>query len=104
MGDDPLIIRWDLWRFWESMASGCLTVALDFNEYGFQLPVMLENGVHYVGLRLDRLSEDLGMLTTDRHRLSEIAERGRHWVIAHYAPTPTALRFLSTVERVANDR
>jgi hypothetical protein len=104
MGDYPVIIRWDSWRFWESMASGCLTVALDFNEYGLQLPVVPENGVHYIGLRFDQLSEALGVLTDDRDRLSAIAEQGRRWVIAHYAPIPTALRFLSAVEHLSNAR
>jgi hypothetical protein len=104
VGDDPVIIRWDSWRFWESMASGCLTVALDFDEYGFQLPVMPENGVHYVGLRFDQLSEALGVLIGDRDRLSEIAEQGRRWAITHYASAPMALRFLSTVEHLPSGR
>jgi hypothetical protein len=86
------------------MASGCLTVALDFSEYGFQLPVVPENGVHYIGLRFDQLSEALGVLTDDRDRLSAIAEQGRRWAITHYAPLPTALRFLSAVEHVSNAR
>jgi hypothetical protein len=35
-----LVMRWDSWRFWESLAAGCLTVHLDFDSCGFSLPVM----------------------------------------------------------------
>jgi hypothetical protein len=44
IGDDPVIARWESWRFWESLASGCATVALDFEEYGLVLPVIPKNG------------------------------------------------------------
>lgn len=98
VGDGPVIVRWDSWRFWESMASGCLTVTLDFDEYGFQLPVRPANGIHYVGIRLHRLDETLGLLRGDRSRLAEIASQGRQWAIANYAPVPAALRFLHYAE------
>ncbi len=97
MGDDPVITRWDSWRFWESLASGCLTVALDFDEYGFQLPVSPVNNTHYLGLRFDRLNDAIDILTGDRDRLVEIAERGREWALTHYSPTAMALRFLRIV-------
>jgi hypothetical protein len=80
--------------------SECLTVTLDFKEYGFRLPVTPEHGTHYVGLRFDQLGECLHFLNGDKDRLSEIAARGRRWALTHYAPAPTALRFLHTVERM----
>ena len=95
VGDDPVVSRWDSWRFWESLASGCLTVTLDFDEYGFLLPVLPVNKSHYLGLRFDRLNDTIDILTGERDELAEIAERGRHWAVTHYSPVPTALRFLS---------
>jgi hypothetical protein len=95
VGDDPVVTRWDSWRFWESLASGCLTVALDFDEYGLLLPVSPVNKSHYLGLRFDRLNDTIDFLTGERDGLAEIAERGRHWALTHYSPAPTALRFLS---------
>lgn len=59
-----------------------------------------EHGTHYVGLRFDQLGECLHFLNGDKDRLSEIAARGRRWALTHYAPAPTALRFLHTVERM----
>lgn len=34
-----VVMRWDSFRLWESLAAGCLTVHLDFDKYGFALPV-----------------------------------------------------------------
>ena len=95
VGDDPVVLRWDSWRFWESLAKGCLTVTLDFDEYGFLLPVSPVNKSHYLGLRFDRLNDTIDFLERERDGLADIAERGRHWVLTHYSPAPTALRFLS---------
>jgi hypothetical protein len=96
-GDEPVIARWDSWRFWESLASGCLTVALDFDEYGLQLPVPPVNKTHYLGLRFDRLDDAIDILSGDRDRLAEIAERGKDWALTHYSPPAIALRFLRIV-------
>lgn len=98
VGEEPVIVRWDSWRFWESLSAGCLTVALDFDEYGFQLPVLPRNGVHYVGIRLDRLGEALALLAGERSRLAQIALQGQRWAMEHYAPVPAARRFLRCVE------
>lgn len=100
LSDEPAIDRWDSWRFWESLASGCVTVALDFDEYGLQIPVKPVNGVHYVGLRLDRLEDAVALLSGPQTPLAVIAENGREWVTTHYAPAPVAHLFLETMERL----
>ncbi|MDX2144529.1 MAG: hypothetical protein SFV19_14320 [Rhodospirillaceae bacterium] len=88
------IMRWDSWRFWESLVCGCLTVHLDFDKYGFDLPVMPKPWVHYVPIDLDDLKGSVAALM-DREKIwGEIAEAGRAWAIEHYAPRPTALRVL----------
>jgi hypothetical protein len=102
IGDEPVIGRWDSWRFWESLASGCVTVMLDFDEYGFQLPIIPEDGIHYVALRFDGLDEVIAQLNGDIHQLTQIAERGREWAITYYSPLPTALRFLRIVSEICD--
>jgi len=37
---NPVIVRWDSWRWWESLAAGCLSFQLDLEKYGLLLPVM----------------------------------------------------------------
>lgn len=91
----PAIVRWDSWRFWESITMGCLTIHLDFDKYGFELPIMPENWKHYIGFSLDRLKEDYERLMDEWDRIPEIASAGREWALEHYTPRPVAERFLT---------
>jgi hypothetical protein len=89
-----LVLRWDSWRFWESLVCGCLTVHLDFDKYGFDLAVMPQPWVHYAPIDLDDLKGSVAALLDHEKHWPEIAEAGRAWAIEHYAPKPTALRVL----------
>lgn len=89
-----IVMRWDSWRFWESLVCGCVTVHLDFAKYGFALPVMPEPWVHYAPIDLDDLKGSVAALMDREKQWPDIAEAGRAWAIAHYAPKPTALRVL----------
>ena len=93
----PRIGQWDSWRFWESMVAGCMTLHVDFAKYGFVLPVMPENWQHYVGIDLDNIEEAIARITQQPELMAQISQQGRAWAIEHYAPKPTALRFLETV-------
>lgn len=89
--------QWDSWRFWESMAAGCVTLHVDFEKYGFELPVMPENWRHYIGIDLDNISESIARITEQPEILEHISAEGRAWAIDNYSPKATALRFLETV-------
>ena len=90
-----LVMRWDSWRFWESLTAGCVTVHLDFAKYGFALPVMPEPWVHYAPIDLDDMAGSVEQLMGRRKDWDDIGEQGRAWTIAHSAPKPTATRMLS---------
>ncbi len=92
-----MIIQFDSWRFWESLAAGCLTFHFDFEKYGMTLPVMPENRVHYIGVDLNNIDETIGFIEQNPDRLAEIAANGRKWALEHYSPRPTAQRFLDAV-------
>jgi hypothetical protein len=91
------ISQWDSWRFWESMTAGCVTLHVDFEKYGFVLPVMPENWRHYIGIDLDNMTESIERMVDQPELLQRISTEGKAWAIKNYAPKPTALRFLSTV-------
>ncbi len=93
--DKALVMRWDSWRFWESMMAGCVTVHLDFEKYGFDLPELPKPWVHYAPIHLDDLKGSVEALMQHQNQWPEIAAQGRNWAIEHYAPNPTAARFLS---------
>jgi hypothetical protein len=91
------ITQFDSWRFWESLAAGCVSVHLDLHKYGALFPVMPNNWEHYVGLDLDELERDMERLCADPLLLARIGPAGRAWSLATYGPRPTAQRFLATV-------
>lgn len=94
---EPFVEWWDSWRFWESLAAGCVTFHVDFDKYGIKLPVMPENWRHYIGIDLDNMQSAVDRIASDPGILERISQEGRQWVIAHYSPVPTALRFLKTL-------
>jgi len=97
---DPLIVRWDSWRFWESLAAGCLTFQLDCEKYGFQLPVMPRAWEDYIPVDLSDPKGTVARLMELEPRWAEIATNGKKWALTHYAPAPTALRFLTLVNQL----
>ena len=94
------IIRWDSFRLWESFAAGCVTVHLDFEKYGFQLPHMPVAWEHYVPIDLDDIAGSVEQLMDRAKEWPEIAERGRAWAINHYAPKPVTEYVLRTMLEV----
>jgi hypothetical protein len=93
-----VIIRWDSWRWWESLAAGCLTFHLDFERYGFHLPVMPRAWEHYVPIDLADPKGTVDRLMAERPRWAAIAASGRTWARTHYGPEAVARRFLDHCE------
>ena len=86
--------QWDSWRLWESWAAGCCVVHIDFEKYGCQLPVMPQNGVHYIGIDIDNLSK-FQQILDNSSKISEIGENGRKFILEHYTPKAIASRLLN---------
>jgi hypothetical protein len=97
-GNPPYLEWWDSWRFWESLAAGCVMFHVDLEKYGAVLPVMLENWQHYIGIDLDNLEDTVHRIATDPGILEHISQAGRQWAIENYSPVPTAMRFLETIK------
>ena len=91
------IIDWDSWRFWESLAAGCVGFHEDFEKYGLFVPVMPKNWHHYIGIDFDNIQEAVDRIADDPDILERIATAGRLWVLEHYAPVPTTMRFLGII-------
>ncbi|MDB9518817.1 glycosyltransferase [Roseofilum reptotaenium CS-1145] len=90
----PYIEWWDSWRFWESLAAGCVTFHVDLDRYAVSLPVMPENWTHYIGIDMENMQDTVDRIRSEPTVLEKISQAGRQWVLEHYAPIPTALRFL----------
>ena len=98
------IAQWDSWRLWESLAAGCTTFHVDFDKYGFQLPVMPKNWEHYIGIDLDNIQRDVDRIIDEPKILEKIATQGKIWALNNYSPQAVALRFMQTLFPDAVDR
>lgn len=92
------IAQFDSWRFWESLAAGCLTIHVDLEEYGCCLPVMPENRKHYIGVDLSRPAAAAAAMADGSLDLTQIARAGRTWAVEHYSPTAAVKRFLDLAQ------
>ncbi|MEM0995604.1 MAG: hypothetical protein AAGN35_00930 [Bacteroidota bacterium] len=88
------IYQWDSWRFWETLAAKSVAINVDFEKYRCILPVMPENGKHYVGVDLKNPQPAMKRLR-DATALREIGEAGYAWALEHYSPVAQARRLLA---------
>jgi len=88
------IVQWDSWRFWEALSAGCAAFNVDLERYGAVLPVMPRNWEHYIGVDMKQVESVIERIRTEPEILRRVAEQGRNWATEHYAPKPTAQRFL----------
>jgi hypothetical protein len=88
--------QWDSWRLWEAWVAGCTVFHIDFDRYGCKLPVMPQNGKHYVGIDIKNLSS-LQEFIINENRLEEIAANGREFAISNYSPEKIAERLLGMI-------
>ncbi|MBE9098536.1 hypothetical protein [Vacuolonema iberomarrocanum] len=93
------IIQWDSWRLWESLFAGCASFHADFDKYRFALPVKPENWTHYVGVDCSNPQAAVERIANEPDILHTIGQNGRQWVLEHYAPLPTAIRFLQMLRQ-----
>jgi hypothetical protein len=93
------VYQWDSWRLWESLAAGCATICLDFEKYGFVLPAMPRNFVHYIGVDMDDPAAACRVIGSNRQLAPQIAREGRDWAIANYSPLAVARRFLDLLTK-----
>ena len=94
----PRLIQWDSWRFWESLAAGCLVFNFDLLHYGVRLPVMPENFVHYIGVRPESVDAAIARLAADPGLAKRVAQQGHDWAMTHYSPRAIARDFLTRIE------
>jgi len=90
----PRIVGWDSFRFWEALAAGCAAINIDLSLYGVDLPVMPENGTHYLGVDLSRVDDFIERLREEPSLLERIGGAGKQWAEKHYSPKAVARRFL----------
>jgi hypothetical protein len=96
------VFQWDSYRLWEAWAAGSIPLHLDFDQYGFLLPVSPTNYKHYIGFDLNQSKKSVNKMSRHRNRLDEIATAGKEWARDNYSPRAQAERFISTIYECTN--
>lgn len=94
------VFQYDSFRFWEVMYSCSCPIHLDYDYWGFILPVQPINGVHYLGIKdlsCKEFSEKIKMMSVKEIR--EIGENGRRWSFENYSPVAVSKRLLNLIDR-----
>lgn len=100
-----MILNWDTWRPWEAFLANCCPIQVDYEEWGFVLPEMPIHGEHYWSIRnLDfkNSCDELKALSHDE--VKRIGQQGKDWALKHYAPKPTAERFLRYLKELPEEK
>jgi hypothetical protein len=90
--------QWDSWRLWEAWTAACCVVHVDLEKYGCMLPVMPENGKHYIGIEALGSLDKLEKLLKDEQRIREISEEGRNFVLENYLPKNIVQRLIDLID------
>lgn len=98
-GKDPsqycFTFQYDSFRMWETLYASTCPILLDASSWGYKLPVIPENGIHYLGISgfdTESFANNLNNLTADK--IFEISKNGSKWVKKHYSPIAVAKRLL----------
>lgn len=95
------IIQYDSWRLWESFISDACPLFLNFEQWGFQLPVNPIAGEHYLDVDLKNMEKSAKRIVSmPTDEIKHISQNGREWAFKHYAPLPVTHRFLNLVDAV----
>lgn len=98
---DVAVLRWDSWRYFEAAVMACAPLHLDFEKYGFVLPVNPEPWVEYIPIDLasvSNLPEHLAdRLSDDPDFLKKVGQGARAWALKHHSPIAQATTILETI-------
>jgi hypothetical protein len=102
LGKRSAIFRWDSWRFWEALMFECPPFQLDFDQYGFVLPVLPNKWEHYIPIDLSSIISTCSQLNkrlaSNPDFFEHLGYKGRKWAIDHYHPTIFAQRFIEDLD------
>jgi len=89
------VFQYDSFRFWEVMYSHSCPIHLNFDYWGFILPVQPVSGKHYIGITdLDCVEFTKYVTELSAEDIRQIGEQGRDWCINNYTPSAVATRFI----------
>ena len=95
------VYQWDSYRLWEALLSNTCPIFLDFDYWGFELPVKPVNGVHYIGVKGFDFEETIERIKgMKREEILQIGVAGKQWALDNYGPEAVALRMMDEISQL----
>lgn len=92
------VFQYDSFRFWETLYSLSCPIHLDFDSWGFVLPVNPVEGQHYLGIKKFNFHEFSSRIQEfSNEEINAIGLEGRKWVFENYSPKAVAERLLQII-------
>ncbi len=101
--DDPIILRFDSWRFYEAALFEAVPLTVSLEKYGLDTGGNPAPWEEYIPLEFDKIDETVEQikfyLKNDIERITKIGKAARKWVIREHSPLAIAKRFLKICQK-----
>lgn len=95
---EPVILRFDSWRYYEAALFGSCPISLDFDRYGLETSANPVSWTEYIPIDISDLSqltaELFDAVRGDSMFLEKIGQNARNWVLQNHTPKSMANRLL----------
>ena len=102
LANEPVILRFDSWRYYEAALFGTCPITLDFEKYGLDTSSNPTAWKEYIPIDLSELDANVlkmvSSINDDPMYFERIGSNARDWVMQNHSPKATALRVLDTMQ------
>jgi hypothetical protein len=101
LASEPVILRFDSWRYYESALFGACPISLDFERYGLDTSANPVPWKEYVPINFSQINETVSRilvsLNDDPMFFENIGSNARDWILKNHSPKSMAQRLLDTM-------
>jgi hypothetical protein len=102
IASEPVILRFDSWRYYEAALFGACPISLDFQRYGLDNSANPTPWEEYIPIDLENIDEMLLKINLGIERDPEFFEKiglgARNWVLKNHSPIGMAQRMIATMQ------
>ena len=101
LADEPVIMRFDSWRYYEAALFGACPISLDFDRYGLDTGANPAPWREYIPIDFSQIDSTVLRIADSIHDdplfFEKIGNNARNWVLNKHSPVAVGQRFLDTI-------
>jgi hypothetical protein len=102
LSSEPVILRFDSWRYYEAALFGACPISLDFDRYGLDTSANPVPWMEYIPIIFSEVDETVARLSStindDPLFLEKVGAHARNWGLNHHSPKAIAQRVLDIMQ------